>query len=230
MEFIERVDHEFGEIIEDADAERTATAVLYFNPAEPTVGDADDRSRHMDASGQAFFNAELPVYDQNGLNDPQGASDNEQRYFAAPRAQERDDASDMKRTALGSEQRYQELTEAAVSQNNGLNTREREGTAQEFYQREPARFDKISNDASAVGTQQEFFKQDEAYRGDITDQDEFINGTQENWINRGNASQGKPDDFNRSNKGDGIAYHNKSDMGGRANGPATPHQDMTDVN
>ena len=83
----------------------------------------------MDASGQQFFQAEHPVYDQNGFNDPLSANDNEQRFFAPPKPQVRDDASDIERKALGSEQRYQELTEAAVSQNDGGDERVREGTA-----------------------------------------------------------------------------------------------------
>ena len=51
-EFIEKVNPDFGEIVEDGDMERTATAQDFFMPEAPTVGDADDRNRQLDASGQ----------------------------------------------------------------------------------------------------------------------------------------------------------------------------------
>ena len=232
QEFIEKVDPDFGELVEDGEIERTATAVQFFNPAEPTVGEADDRERILDASGQQFFQHERPVFDQNGFGDPRDETNNEQRYFQPPKPQLRDDASDIERKALGSEQRYQELTEAALSQNDGNQTRERQATAQEFYQREPAAFAGLSNDASAVGTQQEFFKQDEAFRGDITSNDKSLGATQQQWLSMANAEEGRPDDFERRVADTSIDYMNKSELAmsnlGRAGGPATPHADLTD--
>ena len=139
-------------MVDEGDMERTATAVQFFNPEAAQVGDAENRHRALDASGQQFFQHERPVFSSNGFDDSISAQNNEQRYFEAPKPILKENASDIDRNALGSEQRFQELTEAAVSQNDcGL--REREGTAQEFYQREPAQFDRKSNDASATGTQ-----------------------------------------------------------------------------
>ena len=98
--------------------------------------------------------------------------------------------------------------------------------------REPAQFERKSNDASAVGTEQEFFKQDEAFRGDITSNDRSVAGTQQHWLNRERAEAGQPDDFERRQADTGIDFHNKSELNlsnlGRAAGAATPHADMTD--
>lgn len=61
----------------------------------------------------------------------------------------------------------------------------------------------------------------------MTSQDKSIAGASQNWLNRGNAALGKPDDYDRRNSDTGIEFHNKSDMGGRANGPVTPNQGIT---
>ena len=57
-------------MVDEGELERTATAVQFFNPEAARVGDADNRHRTMDASGQAFFQHERPVYSQNGFDDP----------------------------------------------------------------------------------------------------------------------------------------------------------------
>lgn len=108
--------------------ERHATAQEFFQPEAASLGDAEDKRRQLDASGQQFFQQERPVYSQNGHDQPKGSGEREeQRYFAAPRPTV-SAASDNERNALGSEQRYQQLTEAAVSQNDA-GPQEREGTA-----------------------------------------------------------------------------------------------------
>ena len=46
--------------------ERHASAQEFFQPEAASLGDAEDKRRQLDASGQQFFQQERPVYSQNG--------------------------------------------------------------------------------------------------------------------------------------------------------------------
>lgn len=53
----------------------------------------------------------------------------------------------------------------------------REGTEQQFFQREDAMYSQDKSMANKNATDQEFFKHDEAIRGDITSNDRSIAAT-----------------------------------------------------
>ena len=183
------MDPDYGQIIEEGQMERHATAQEFFQPEAASLGDAEDKRRQLDASGQQFFQQERPVYSQNGHDQPRdGGPREEQRYFRAPKPAI-SAASDAERDAQGSEQRYQQLTEAAVSQNDA-GPQEREGTAQEFYNREQAYLAARTGDVSATGTAQEFFKPDEAFRADVSSANKSKRATQQQWMNKDRPSAG----------------------------------------
>ena len=225
------MDPDYGQIIEEGQMERHATAQEFFQPEAASLGDAEDKRRQLDASGQQFFQQERPVYSQNGFDEPKASgSREEQRYFNAPRPTV-SVASDNERKAMGSEQRYQQLTEAAISQNDA-GPQEREGTAQEFYNREKAYLAANTGDVSATGTAQEFFKPDEAFRADVSSANKSKRATQQQWLNKDRPSAGQPEDFERKRADTGVDFFNKSELnrsaGGINQGRATPHQDLTD--
>ena len=108
---------------------------------------------------------------------------------------------------------------------------ERTGTEHQFFQRENAHFDK---DVSAAGpknaTTEEFFKADEAMRGDITSQDRSVAATQQDYVaNIDKQELGRPDSYERLKSDVPQDYMNKSDMGksaiGQPRGVATPRND-----
>ena len=79
-------------------------------------------------------------------------------------------------------------------------------------------------------TATEFFKQDEAVRGDIVSQDRSVAATQQNYFNNvDNQTLGAPEDYHRTKSDVAQDFINKSDLGAplsdnmRAQGRATPH-------
>lgn len=79
-------------------------------------------------------------------------------------------------------------------------------------------------------TATEFFKQDEAVRGDIDSRDKSFAATQQEYFNNMDiAENGRPDSFNRIQSDIGVDYINKSEMGRsdhrKAAGLVTPHGD-----
>lgn len=93
-----------------------------------------------------------------------------------------------------------------------------------------------SQDKSLAGknaTASEFFKHDEAVRGDITSQDKSVAATQQNYFNNLGAPElGRPDSYDRLKSDIGQEFMNKSDLGGLSNnrhaqGVVTPYDDKS---
>ena len=108
----------------------------------------------------------------------------------------------------------------------------KDATEMNFVQRDEALFSHDLNPKSKNATQNEFFKQEEAMRGDITSNDKSVAATQQNYFaNVERAELGRADSYNRLKSDVGQVYANKSDLDGRserkrAAGAATPVADL----
>lgn len=109
----------------------------------------------------------------------------------------KDDASNIGRSRKGSHIEYQEREEAFVGKD--LNDdRLREGTEQNFFQREGALYSRQKSGVSKNATEANFFKHDEAVRGDISSNDRSVHQTQQNYFaNEDKAEVGRPDSYAR---------------------------------
>lgn len=112
----------------------------------------------------------------NDIEDPNQKELGEIRAFN-PEAAIKDDVSNLGRSVVGSELIYQER-EAAMMDKNLNDDRVREGTEQQFFNREDAMYSQDKSMADKNATTSEFFKHDEAVRGDITSGDRSVAATQ----------------------------------------------------
>ena len=134
----------------------------------------------------------------------------------------------MARSNTGSELIYQERSNAFIDRdlNDSIS---RTGTEQQYFNREEAIF---AQDKSVKGknrTDTEFFKQDEAIRGDVYSQDKSLAATQQNYFqNVDRVELGRPDSYDQYKSDIPVDYMNKSEMDKartRNAGPATPITD-----
>ena len=111
--------------------------------------------------------------------------------------------------------------------------RVREGTEHQFFQREDAMYSQDKSLACKNATTSEFFKHDEAVRGDITSNDKSVAGTAINYFSNVDKPElGRPDSYSRFKSDAGQEFMNKSDLGARSNlradaGRATPYDDKS---
>ena len=94
-----------------------------------------------------------------------------------PEAPVKDTVSNIGRSARGSELVYHEMESAYIGKDVN-DDREREGTEHQFFQREEAMYSQDKSMANKNATTSEFFKHDEAVRGDITSGDRSVAATQ----------------------------------------------------
>ena len=105
----------------------------------------------------------------------------------------------------------------------------REGTEHQFFQREEAMYSQDQSMQNKNATQSEFFKHDEAIRGDVTSGDRSVAATQQNYFQQQDKPElGRPDSYTKFKSDMQQDYVNKSDLGGlsdnrHAAGLATPH-------
>ena len=228
LEFIKQEPPTYGEVLEEGEMERNATAQHFFNPERATQGDADDAHRSGLATPQSYF-ARTQHHFGDDVEDPNTKEAVEQRLFNQGSAAG-DNVSNIDRTMKGSEIHYQDREEAYMGRDLG-DDKVREGTEQQFFQREDAMYSQDKSLANKNATQSEFFKHDEAVRGEITSQDRSVAATQQHYFgNIDKPSLGRPDSFDRLKSDIGQEYMNKSDLGGRSDnrheaGVATPHGD-----
>ena len=163
------------------------------------------------------------------MEDPNHREAVEQRLFNNE-APVKDDVSNIGRSVAGSEMVYQER-EAALIGKDLDDKRVREGTEHQFFQREEAMYSQDKSMAGKNATTSEFFKHDEAVRGDITSNDKSVAGTAINYFNNVDQPElGRPDSYSRFKSDIGQEFMNKSDLGALSNnrdaaGRATPYDD-----
>lgn len=77
--------------------------------------------------------------------------------------------------------------------------RNRRGSQQEFFQNEDGRYSQAKTDINKTGYNEEFFKQNEAVRGDVTSNDRSVSGTQQNFFRNVKEPEfGQERDYDRS--------------------------------
>ena len=139
-----------------------------------TQGEADDAARSGLATPISYIQRSDRAFGQD-VEDPNTKEAGEERQFIAE-APVRDNVSNIGRSQIGSELVYQELESAYIGKDVN-DVRVREGTEHQFFQREEAMYSQDKSMAGKNATTSEFFKADEAVRGDITSGDRSIAAT-----------------------------------------------------
>ena len=158
-------------------------------------GDADDKARSGAATPIDAFEREGATYSQ--VPDVEERSAQAQRMFNQETPLVKDDASDINRSKLASEQMYHERS-GPIKSIGDDHSRLRDGTAQEFFQNDEGKYGKELSAVNQTGYAQEFFKNDEAIRADISSQDKSAVTAQNYFENVEDKEFGKPDDFMRN--------------------------------
>jgi len=114
-----------------------------------------------------------------------------------------------------------------------MDNKSRIATEQRFIARDEAAYSRDLDMANKNATASEFFKHEEAFRGDITSGDRSVAATQQNYFaNVEHAELGRADSFNKFKSDIPQDYMNKSELGrrseyDRAAGAATPINDIS---
>ena len=108
---------------------------------------------------------------------------------------------------------YQAREQAYLGKDVG-DDRQRDGTEHQYFNREDAMYSQDKSMANKNATASEFFKHDEAVRGDITSGDRSVAATQQNYFTNDKAELGRPDSYSRFKSDIALDYVNKSDLGG----------------
>ena len=88
----------------------------------------------------------------------------------------KDDASNIGRSAIGSEMMYQEREDAYLDNKEWHEQKQRFGSQEDFFQPENALYSRDEGPSSKNATETQFFKHEEAVRGDISSQDRSLAG------------------------------------------------------
>lgn len=143
-----------------------------------------------------------------------------------------DNVSNIGRSRLGSEMIYQEREDALIGRDLH-DEKSRNATEEQYLARDEAAQSYDMGLENKDGSASEFFKHEEAFRGDITSGDRSVAATQQNYFaNVEHAELGRADSFNKIRSDTPQDYMNKSELAGRSNygrpgGIVTPNADIT---
>ena len=190
-------------------------------------GDADDAHRSNLATPMEYIERTKAAAYGRDVDDPNVKEAGEERLFNQELAI-KEDASNIGRSRKGSLIEYQHR-ENALFDRDLNDDRLREGTEHQFFQREEAMYSQDKSMQNKNATQSEFFKHDEAIRGDVTSGDRSVAATQQNYFQQQEKpALGRPDSYTKFKSDMQQDYVNKSELGGlsdnrHAAGLATPH-------